>query len=71
MLHGLKDQIANPNHAKNLFERVGSLQKRFVQYGGGFHELFSDTESNQYKLDILTFLGEVLVKDPPALGMNH
>lgn len=68
MLHGLKDEIARPVYAKTLFDRIGSVHKRFVQYGNGFHEMFSDTENEKYKKDILTFMGEVLQKDPPSLG---
>lgn len=42
--------------------------KRLVLYPNGFHELFSDVESDKYKKDILLFMNDVLTKDPPVLG---
>lgn len=68
MLHGLKDDIAWPATAKSLYDRISSVQKRLVHYNNGYHELFTDTEAEKYKRDVLTFLGEVLNKDPPVLG---
>jgi esterase/lipase len=69
MLHGLKDEIARPVYAKNIFDRIGSMHKKLIQYGNGFHELFNDTEGDKYKRDILSFMGEVLIKDAPPLGL--
>jgi hypothetical protein len=70
ILQGLKDEIARPSVTKQLFDRISSVQKRLVHYNNGYHELFSDSEGEKYKRDILAFLGEVLEKDPPPLGIE-
>jgi hypothetical protein len=68
MLHGLKDEISNPTLAKDLFNQIPSTQKIAYLYPNGFHELFNDLEADKYKKDLLVFMNDVLVKNPPAMG---
>jgi len=67
-LHGLKDQIAQYQFAKQLFDRIPGNKKKMFIYPNGFHELFNDTESNTYKNDLISFFGDVLKNNPPSLG---
>lgn len=68
MLHGMKDEISNPNYAKDLFDRIPSSQKKMFLYPNGFHELFNDVESPAFKRDIVSFLSDILKNNPPLLG---
>ena len=69
MLHGLKDQICDPNLAKDLFNKIPSENKKMFLYPNGFHELFNDTEADKYKKELLGFLNEVLSSNPQVLGV--
>lgn len=47
IMHSTKDQIANVDSTRELFERLGSLDKELEIYEGFYHELFNEPEKHE------------------------
>ena len=58
VLLGGADPIADPNHARDFFERLGSADKRLVVYPGFFHEVLNELGRAQVVSDLLAWLDE-------------
>jgi alpha-beta hydrolase superfamily lysophospholipase len=57
-LLGGADPIAQPERGRQVFERLGSLDKRLVVYEGLFHEVLNEVERGRVLDDLLGWLGE-------------
>ena len=64
-LIGDADPIADPKRAREVFERLGSADKRLVVYPGLFHEVFNELERGRVVHDLLSWLDE---RAPLAAG---
>jgi alpha-beta hydrolase superfamily lysophospholipase len=57
-LLGDADPIANPKRSYEVFERLGSPDKRLEVYPGFFHEVFNELERGRVVRDLLYWLDE-------------
>ena len=57
-LLGGADPIAHPGRGREVFERLGSADKRLEVYPGLFHEVLNEVERAQVLRDLLDWLGE-------------
>jgi alpha-beta hydrolase superfamily lysophospholipase len=57
-LLGDADPIANPKRSYEVFERLGSPDKRLEVYPGFFHEVFNELERGRVVHDLLYWLDE-------------
>lgn len=62
---GDADRIADPAHSRQVYERLGSADKKIVVYPGFFHEVLNEVERARVVHDLLTWLGE-RTAPPPA-----
>jgi acylglycerol lipase len=56
-LLGGADPIAQPERGREVFERLGSVEKRLQVYEGLFHEVFNEVERARVLGDLLEWLG--------------
>lgn len=59
-LLGGADPIAQPERGREVFERLGSADKRLRVYDGLFHEVLNEVERAKVLRDLLDWLGERL-----------
>ena len=57
-LLGGADPIAQPERGRQVFERLGSEDKRLMVYDGLFHEVLNEVERERVLRDLLAWLGE-------------
>lgn len=57
-LLGGADPIAQPERGRQVFERLGSADKRLRVYDGLFHEVLNEVERARVLRDLLDWLGE-------------
>lgn len=58
MLIGSADPIAEPARSKEVFERLGSPDKRLEVYDGFFHEVLNEVGKERVVRDLVGWLGE-------------
>ena len=58
MFHGSSDGIADPEGAKDLFERIPSTDKRWRLYEGLRHETMNEPEQDEVLADLVAWLDE-------------
>lgn len=56
LLQAGEDHIASARAVKNLFEKIGSLQKRLIVYEGYYHEVFNEVEKERVFEDVTSWL---------------
>lgn len=57
MLIGSADPIAQPGRSRQVFERLGSPEKRLEVYDGFLHEVFNETGRERVVRDLVEWLG--------------
>lgn len=63
LLLGDADPVADPGRGRELFERLGSLEKRLEVYRGFRHEVFNELGRERVVADLLEWLGRLLEPD--------
>ena len=56
MLIGSDDPIAQPERGRQVFERLGSADKRLEVYDGFLHEVFNEVRKEQVMRDLVSWL---------------
>ena len=60
VIHGTRDEIADPEASRAFFDRVEHEDKDYRAYDGGYHELFNDTIREQVLEDVAAWIEQRL-----------
>ena len=52
ILQGSEDKLVDPNSARILYDRVGSVDKTIKVYDGFYHEVYNDPGHEQVLSDV-------------------
>jgi alpha-beta hydrolase superfamily lysophospholipase len=56
VLVGTDDTLVEPDGVRRLFARIGSTDKRLIEYPGLFHEIFNEPEQDAVLDDVVAWL---------------
>lgn len=58
LIHGSADAITSPDGSRSFFDKVGTADKTFKLYEGGFHQAFIDVNRQQVLADVAQWLDQ-------------
>ncbi len=65
--HGSADKLTSPQASRQFFDKVGSQNKRYITYEGGYHESHNDLHQERVLIDIGQWIEEqVSIKSQAA-----
>lgn len=66
ILQAAEDRLADPKAARPLFEKLGSKDKRYIEYPNFFHEIFNEVDKDKPLRDVQQWIMEHLQNNPKS-----
>ena len=56
VMHGMADRLTDVNGSRQFYENCQSLDKSLKLYEGAYHEIFNDTNKEEFMRDLVEWL---------------